>query len=274
MDEPYNMYIYKYRDFNINSLKALHDNKLWFSRGVKFNDPFDCTLDVPFTIIDESSLRDFITLNPHNSMMVKYALNNKEVISNVVKAQFKKSVELINENGIESHSLGPLYEFVMVSLLRSFVCCFSTESTNRLLWSHYASSHSGFCIRFKKDLIINELPIHEGNNVTYSNSKINLMHSLTKGTNPARDIIFTKSDDWSYEKEYRIIHKDLAENDDDDYRITDYPEEAIDMIILGYKFDLKNLPFLKSIIANRNIMIKKIKRDDNSNMLFVDTEYL
>ncbi|EAM3842039.1 DUF2971 domain-containing protein, partial [Salmonella enterica] len=41
------MYIYKYRRFDENSLNALKNNEIWFSRGVKFNDPFDCSLNVP-----------------------------------------------------------------------------------------------------------------------------------------------------------------------------------------------------------------------------------
>ncbi|EAN5946353.1 DUF2971 domain-containing protein, partial [Salmonella enterica] len=54
------MYIYKYRRFDENSLNALKNNEIWFSRGVKFNDPFDCSLNVPITLMSITSIRKFI----------------------------------------------------------------------------------------------------------------------------------------------------------------------------------------------------------------------
>lgn len=266
------MYIYKYRSFNVNNLKALRGNEIWFSRGVKFNDPFDCSMNVPLTLLSTESLREFIVTNSVNKFLFDWAKNNKEILDSVVTKQIEKSISMMNKNELDQHALNPIADFVTQALVRSFVCCFSNESTNPLLWSHYSDSHRGFCIRFKKDILLRDLCPAEHGNVKYINEPINLMHSIYKEGNPAKDIIFCKSDVWSYEKEYRLVHSSIAENETDDNRISRYSDDAIDCIILGINTSDSDLNLLKSIMSGRDIIYKKIRRGINDYNLTVDVE--
>lgn len=157
------------------------------------------------------------------------------------------------------------------ALLRSFVCCFSKNATNPLLWSHYAGSHSGCCIRFKKEILLKDLLPSQHGDVKYRNSPVNLMNGLYDGSNAAKDIIFSKSLPWKYEDEYRLIHSELAANDSDNYRVFDYSDDAIDCIILGYSAGEKNLKLLKSIFNDKKVFFKKIERGTHDYNLHVGT---
>ncbi|EBU1538951.1 DUF2971 domain-containing protein, partial [Salmonella enterica] len=92
------MYIYKYRRFDENSLNALKNNEIWFSRGVKFNDPFDCSLNVPITLMSITSIRKFINVNKNNSLLLELAKNNEDLIDFIVNQQIEKNREYIENN--------------------------------------------------------------------------------------------------------------------------------------------------------------------------------
>lgn len=140
------MHIYKYRRFDSNSLNALRNNEIWFSRGMNFNDPFDCSVNVPITLMSERTITEFINSNKHASVFIELAKKNKELIDYIVTQQMERNFNYVKEGGVTKTDLYPVYELVIASLFRSFVCCFSQTATNSLLWSHYANSHTGFCI--------------------------------------------------------------------------------------------------------------------------------
>lgn len=266
------LYIYKYRKFEKNSLNALKENKIWFSQGVKFNDPFDCSVNVPVNLMSKGSLKEFIYKNTTNSSMFEIAKNNHYILEEVINKQMEDSQLLIDTLGVQSHELAPVFNIVAATLLRSFVCCFSTTSTNPLLWSHYADSHTGFCIRFKKEILLRDLSISEFGNVIYNNEPVNIMKGTYDGSNLAKNIIFSKSEAWAYEKEYRFIHNDLAISETDFYRVCTYSDEAIDCIILGFSADTEALNKLLDVIEGKKIIIKKIKRAQHGFELYVDTK--
>lgn len=265
------LYIYKYRKFDQNSLSALKENKIWFSQGIKFNDPFDCSVNVPVNLMSKEALKEFICKNITNSEIFEIAKNNDYILNEVINKQMEDSRLLIDTLGVEHHELAPIFNIVAATLLRSFVCCFSTTSTNPLLWSHYADSHSGFCIRFKKEILLRDLPISEFGSVIYNNEPVNVMKGIYDGSNLAKNIIFSKSEAWAYEKEYRFIHNELAMFEADFYRVCTYSDEAIDCIILGFSADTEALNKLREVLEGKNILIKKIIRSKHGFELYVDT---
>lgn len=263
------MYIYKYRSFNINTLKALRENEIWFSRGIKFNDPFDCSLDVPLTLFSTQTMRDFILANPAKSPLLELAKKDNDLLNSLVQAQVNRGLQMAHSNDLDKHALSGVVEYVTQKLVRSMVCCFSKSSTNQLLWSHYSDSHRGFCIRFKKDVLLQDLNPSEHGDVSYIDQPVDILGSYFKDDDPVKDIIFCKSDVWRYEEEYRLTHNDFAENDTDDFRISKYSEDAIDCIILGINSSVGDLNLLKSILSDRKIVYKKIRRGANDYSLTV-----
>ena len=159
-----------HRTSNENKLYSLATNSLWFSRS---NNP---DLNDPFEgrriIYDD----DFIPL-PKDE--IEYWKQYAEAVRN-----------------------------------KLFLCCFSKDSDSPPMWAHYANNHKGFCVEYElleinKQLQFTPIPI------IYSNEKVFVgslfPQSLEKSvTKMIVDGLSTKSTEWSYEKEWRIIRDDSA----------------------------------------------------------------
>lgn len=158
---------------------------LRFNSPKFFNDPFDCDID-----------------------LLEFDFNNisNEVSEDLVKLRLsfgtKPSEELIREAFIEAQK---------DKINRSSICCFSMDYKSTTMWSHYADRHNGVCLVF--DYSINNPFIYINPNqissfpVDYDNySKFNYLSSKTGGI---KKLFGTKSKDWEYESEYRIV---LLEN--------------------------------------------------------------
>lgn len=81
------------------------------------------------------------------------------------------------------------------------------EDTNILMWAHYANAHKGFCIKYK--LTHPEILFQTNDNLLYTRrlSKVNYANKIEQ---QQEDLLidsafFTKTSQWEYEKEYRII---------------------------------------------------------------------
>ncbi len=87
------------------------------------------------------------------------------------------------------------------------VLSLSEINNNILMWSHYSESHTGFCIEFERT-DSNELGnwehcapiIYDQTLPIYNPVDLEKKETVTQ-------ILLTKSDLWSYEKEWRIIAK-------------------------------------------------------------------
>lgn len=86
-----------------------------------------------------------------------------------------------------------------------WVFCLSEENDNILMWSHYASLHTGICIGFDTEQLYRDTKAGIGR-IVYSNE-----YPVIKPTplGDMKDLIVqvaTKSECWSYEKEYRFVY--------------------------------------------------------------------
>ena len=99
---------------------------------------------------------------------------------------------------------------------RFYVCCFSKNMNNLLMWSHYADSHKGVCLEWEIDESKKSEALHE---IIYENS-ITILEEvkthpsgtllLNVGTNGR--FILRKFKAWEYEEEIRIINMPKVNN--------------------------------------------------------------
>jgi len=165
----------------------------------------------------------------------------------------------------------------------------SQEYDNELLWAHYANSHKGFCIEF--DLFSLYYLYRTGNKKLNFSNLIIVDYLAEPPVITLNDIehldfndfttkiIGTKSSNWSYENEVRILHEKTGEV------VIDY--RAIKSITFGIRSDPKQIelfiktfpykiPVYKSRLTNRY----KIERDFITfteievNIVKASTEYL
>ncbi|MBI6947597.1 DUF2971 domain-containing protein [Pseudomonas koreensis] len=148
----------------------------------------------------------------------------------------------------------------------------SRNHTNLLMWSHYAASHKGFCVGFKKrdPYFISALSVRyrryrsSFNGVNYSAGMAN---AITK------HIALEKAIDWAYEEEERLfldnVHSKPFEIGSDPWgrRITlnPYPAQSIALIYIGLRADESLIRELITALRKHNLNIDIFKANRNWN---------
>jgi len=90
------------------------------------------------------------------------------------------------------------------------VICLTLEPDNYLMWSHYAHSHSGFCIGFS-DQVLNSLKTKDcvaHAYVEYEEKPPSVNFYNTDEEEVGRALFTYKSKVWEYEKEFRVIFRE------------------------------------------------------------------
>lgn len=92
------------------------------------------------------------------------------------------------------------------------VVSLATDCKNRLMWSHYADAHKGFCIEYDFNVINNDNDYAFILPVIYSNIRPKFPWRVIMDENvqntPFADImiaLLTKDEAWSYEREWRVL---------------------------------------------------------------------
>lgn len=89
------------------------------------------------------------------------------------------------------------------------VVSFSTTATNALMWSHYAGEAAGFVVGFDVDILRTLVPADDGtlDPVVYATTRplLSSISEVTSGGPRLTEALLTKSADWTYEDEWRLI---------------------------------------------------------------------
>jgi Protein of unknown function (DUF2971) len=225
--------VYAYRTINDHLRDSLIKRHVWFSNPLRFNDPYDCALP----ILDHSNPQD--AMECVNSLLLRYPAPSAEFEARaLMEAKSGKVIlasQIIQEwrNGME----------------RSGVICFSENPDNILMWSHYASQHQGICLGF--EFGDNR---HVLQKVTYSDYLPNIpLVELVKEDNAEslRTFCQTKSRDWAYEHEWRLIH--LAppfDSDHDKSRALSIQPEMLRRVIFGWRIKPERREELKRLLKD------------------------
>ncbi|NBQ69832.1 MAG: DUF2971 domain-containing protein [Nitrosomonadaceae bacterium] len=231
--EPYPHFIYKYLPLNIDGHKKflrdyLVESRLWLSSPGKFNDPFDMKCRYIF----EGSIEDKRKYLNSRLKLRKPDIPQEQrgrIISHILTSDQPISDVLTESHNNQLDKIG--------------ICCFSENTRNILMWSHYGSSHKGISLQFhiSKDLFIftdavairylYEYPV-----INYLDGNLNI--ALT-GT------LTRKSKDWEYEKERRLIHPNGANS------YLQFNPSALTALILGCKLESDSEEIIKSLLRER-----------------------
>jgi len=241
MKEPLPKKLYKYQSCNEYVLNNLRRRSFWFSKPENFNDPFDCNINFQVGDITEENLELLF-----NSLREE-SPNNKDF--DRIYHSDGKVTKLFKDMVIESSRKATSK---LVDIFASLgVVCFSEKNDDILMWSHYTTSHQGFCLEFdttKVPFTRTNKPDQDSalEKVFYSDSyplvsikdiASNHLPSLPQG------LLSVKSSHWSYEKEWRLFstYGNLE---------LEYEKTALTGIYLGCKITIENKENIKSILGN------------------------
>ncbi len=201
-DTPLPARLYKYTSLEAHHLararNIIVDREVYFANPATFNDPFECRFRFSMNgtaaewnqflrrpeVAAENGLAP--GAEPTAQQMARWksnALAHAPTVGDKFRANMQKDVGLL---------------------------CLSEERDHILLWSHYANSHRGVCFGFS--VADDPLFAQEITKVTYQDD-----FPIYEYFNPPEDverIVFsTKSSQWSYEAEWRVIRVRMGEGE-------------------------------------------------------------
>lgn len=183
--------------FNIKEYKEIIDKMLANDFSIKIK----CD-------IENNSLYNYTSININT---IKSILNEQLWLShtNSFNDPVDPSIKQLNKNT-------EAYNYLLDSIK---IGCLTIKNNNTLMWSHYADKHKGICIEYdiekiydKDNLIINKvnykMPIIT--NKSIADNEILEIDNI----NRLIELFSIKSDEWKYEKEYRILYYDKEKRKD------------------------------------------------------------
>jgi hypothetical protein len=207
-------YLYKYRSLSGDSSHVeqilLHD-ELYFPRPKEFNDPFDCCPVLSF---------------PTGKELAGY-LNrlHKKQIPHKSRADRRRRVSAMQRN-LSEEALTTMGNEAIAEVVNSVgVLSLSAKHDHILMWSHYANSHHGICLRFQASA---STPFFgRAQRVLYQVDRpiLNPIHDNLH--TQSEKALLTKADFWCYEQEWRVIEHDTGPG------VHKFPPKLLDAVILG-----------------------------------------
>lgn len=162
-----------------------------------------------------------------------------------------------------------IYRMICNTADKYRIVCLTTDYKNRLMWSHYADSHKGFCVEYdfsSKDFDNYYSYVFP---VIYSSIRPKfpwdayIDPNIKTGSAAILLSLLTKDEAWSYEREWRILVPLSSEN-------TVIPAPPITCIYLGALCSQKNRELIMPIAKKLRIPVKQMVVDRGEYNLCVE----
>jgi hypothetical protein len=239
--------LYKYRPINSWTIKGLSEKTIHFTCPNDYNDPFDCRINLLIDGTDEE----------WESYRQRMGITAEEL-------NLYKSARIITAENSGTY----FREIQRHTLLNIRISCFSEVPDNILMWSHYADSHKGICLMFetikfdtiqfmvfnKEDLeykTSNLPPDHSGIiKIRYADKLPQAYNHLEYNKDKIAPFLLTKSTDWDYEKEWRMLLPKEALTTEDPR----YLENQLKGVIFGLSCTEENKTVVKEALKGQSVV--------------------
>ena len=182
--------LYMYKPPKDYTLDILREECLWAAKPKHFNDPFDCDLEITKGI----TAKDYLAAMRHKRYSQREIDKYVTADGNFTLEGQERTDKAMQKLIKDQRNMG--------------ILCLSEEWDSIRMWSHYAKDHKGVCLEFTRaegNCLGNEYMCSPVNYVShYPQIDLGQMLLNSDGRTIAR-IMKTKSADWSYEKEWRLI---------------------------------------------------------------------
>jgi hypothetical protein len=254
------MALYKY--LTPARVDVLEGQRIRFTQPAAFNDPFEFRPCIG-SLASQTHLREYVEQNYGQILereLMEYPIISKELSPEVVVKLFVSLKSRLPDifQLLQARLLPSVSSAINSAFNRNLgILCLSEVRDSLLMWGHYTQNHEGFVIGFSQDhpyFSMRRGPEDEFGylrRVKYSSSRPVVTLADTTGT----EWFETKSDDWSYEKEWRMMRV-LAEAE---RRIEtlpypvclfSFPADSVAEIIIGLKASAEVRDRLKTLSKN------------------------
>lgn len=282
--------LFRYRSFNKYSKENLMKEQERLSYPSEFNDPFDSGMKINYELVSRElflhrNMENMISELKKSGVTVskqeyKKIRDSEDPFYEFAKhvAQFDKNLQGKEEefakaiSKITLEQIKEMFSSYKVSFQNGYlVMCVSEAKDEVLMWSHYASDHSGFCIEYN----FQELGPYNPQSrllcpAIYTDELFDASHYIMQpflredhsfnnlfGIYPS----ISKFPKWAYEKEWRIVFP-LGPNASDDQRFIKVPKPKA--LYVGAKAKSENIEKLKELAIKKSIPLYQMVPSDNS----------
>lgn len=195
------MILYKYRNYDENSkvrtLEIVNKQELFFAGIESFNDPFDGMVHLRFdgklNEIKAAHIRTLYTM--HLIKDEKYQGITFEAAQKLVEERITDEF-IADKTEIEARK-----QRIQKIHNQKGVLALSSKNNNILMWSHYTFNHKGVCFGFEFD----DETFPKPKRVKYQTHYDDIWGWLYTDEEIVDKILYSKSVDWEYEDEHRIV---------------------------------------------------------------------
>ena len=240
-------HLYKYGAINEYSECLFVTPSVWFSPPSQLNDPFECR---PYFTFGDDRTQNIETLK--RGLRRRYPASGDDHITAMatsIHLESRSRNPETWEEGLRNHFRQRLPNAVALY-------CLSSKPDDILMWSHYGSGHSGFCLKFEATTYT---PFFgRAQEVQYSED-LPIVDVFNTPINEQIDLVFlTKFSGWSYEEEWRIIDHDTGPG------LKEYPSELLTGVIFGTKMPQKDKNRIRDWInhGGREIIFYQAELDE------------
>jgi hypothetical protein len=268
--------LFKYCSFdegnhNLNNLK---NNIVWMNNPLNFNDPYEFSFKV--------NLEEVLAREYHNKIDIfldyfKDDFNLEEI--KLIRKEYTTYDETIEQlllnckiikeqlDDFESKYIGVINQSIENDDIKKLfkVSSFAEQNDLLLMWSHYAQNHTGFCVEYDIGSLDVDHPLTKSlYPIIYSDNLFDIteyyLHKSDEFPNLDYMIegMITKSLEWKYEKEWRLLVIDDTENG------IEFSMPKPKAIYLGSKFDIDNLKLVYSFCIDNKVDLYQMKLDNTS----------
>lgn len=204
--------LYKYRAFNVWTLRSITEAEVRYSQPGSFNDPLDCNPTI------EVDLRRAALEKLYYHLLLRRMENDKAAES-VSHLRFLSSEygDYATDPQVEAYLVHMLArgieDEVNAELGMSGVLSLSATWSSALMWSHYAEEHRGICIEYDTTEQVHPQLMSVSYRAPRSIKTSELWRwKMLDEIDAKRRILqtyfYSKSGEWKYEKEWRDLRDD------------------------------------------------------------------
>lgn len=200
-DIPVPRRLYKYRSFDLYSLRMLTSSSVYFSDPTLFNDPLDCKPELDVDIDIDSLEMLCMRMTDASSQILNECKNEAAFYNSENPGEMEDYYLQIVASRVKKMLYSQMGKIGVLSLAENWSC--------PLMWSHYGDQHKGICLGFDtprlSDVTLKKVN-YEGQRCIKCSD---LMSCFIEGNSVALEGIeetffFTKANEWKYEREWRV----------------------------------------------------------------------
>jgi hypothetical protein len=252
--------LYHYQDFQPDFLAdILGRHRIYCSNPNDFNDPWDCKPYFDANLLDDPAKRALVA-----EFFISQRKGGAELESMDRRLRTDPTTLKLFVDQFSKH-------YLTVIPSKWAVYCLTPDPCSTLMWSHYSRNHRGVCLEFGVD----HSKFAYAVGVQYQEEYPPF--SLHDPESYRSTMLLTKSDDWAYEQEYRLIcprFTDLEEHPfimDGNY--LPIGQTDLKSIILGCQATDATIASAKALAAKHApaVAVRKATRSPNKYRLVIES---